>query len=56
MASEAMSSSNFCKVKYNLRFEIYDLNYSCIHVHILFSLTAILVASDATAKLPQRSN
>ena len=44
------------KVKFNLRFEISNLNYPSISAHV-FLLTAVLVASEAVAasNRPQRS-
>ncbi len=39
-------ASKWPEVKFDLRFEISDLNYLGIHVHIA---TAILVASEAIA-------
>ena len=46
------------EVIYDLRFELSDLNYLHIHVHIAYMLWALLVASEAntSSKQPQRSN
>ena len=50
------------EVKYDLRFEISDLNYLHIHVHIAYMFwarfEALLVASEATtaSKRPWRSD
>ena len=46
------------EVKSELRFEISDLNYLHIHVHIAYMVWALFVASEATtaSKQPRRSD
>ena len=45
------------EVKSDLRFEISDLNYLHIHVHIAYMVWTLLTASEATtaSKQPRRS-
>ena len=46
------------EVRSDLRFEISDLNYLHIHVHIAYMVWTLLTASEATtaSKQPQRSH
>ena len=46
------------EVKYDLRFEISDLNYLHIYVHIAYMVRTLLTASEATmaSKLPRKSD
>ena len=46
------------EVKSDPRYEINDLNYQLIHVHIAYRMWALLAASEATtaSKQPRRSN
>ena len=46
------------EVRSDLRFEISDLNYLHIHVHIAYMVWTLLTASEATmaSKQPQRSD
>ena len=61
-ASEAVMASTASEVRSDLRFEISDLNYLHMHVHIAYMFwthfEGFLVASEATtaSKRPQRSD
>ena len=59
VASEATTASKTAsEVRSDLKFEISDLNYLHIHVHIAYMVWTLLTASEATtaSKQPQRSD